>query len=379
MNRIHQSCIAAALIFSLVSTSYSNSHSVVIIGLDNAKHYHGSASKKYFIQAGAFSIEKNALAYQQSIQSRISAPVHINDLGRLKRVMIGPLASAAEVRETARMLDGSGKTHHRHHAAQKPVVHKPAPKPPVILKEKEVTGTVDKDGFLMAPVASGWFAGVYAGPAWGSHRTMFVDNNSDASAPFNLDTFTVNQVENPQGMLGVSAGYRWMREAQWMPVASLNFRYHHLFAHDVFGNVIPFSEPEFTNYTYGVDLSSNSYMAAGKLDLLRFNSLLPYVSGGIGVAYNKMNNYFEQPFPGVFPRESPAFAGGVNREFTWSLGFGLDYQFSPRTTVSAGYEYQSYGRFMSGFGVDAWGNRQLIQHSFYTNSLLLSMDYVFAD
>lgn len=375
MNWMHHSVIAVALICSVASTSsYSG---VVIVGLDKAQSYQGSSATEYFIQAGAFAVENNAIQYRRALRSKTSVPVNIDTRGRLHVVFIGPLRSAADVRSTAAALNTTNTRFGNKPVMAKAAVREPAP---VVLKEQKIIANVDKDGFLTPPTTSGWFIGINGGFAKSHNRTMFINNLQDIEPPFNLDTYMVRP-NNTQGMLGGSAGYRRSRETTWLPVIALSFRYNHLYSKNIGGDILLNSLEEFRDYNYDLNMLSNTYMAVAKLDVRRFDRLLPYVSAGIGAAYNRLQGYMERPLSQVItPRDNPPdFANNTNTEFTYSFGAGIDYQLTPLLTVSVGYEYQNYGNFQTGSGTGFWAGQHLQQRSFHTNSLLLSMDYVFAD
>jgi opacity protein-like surface antigen len=117
-------------------------------------------------------------------------------------------------------------------------------------------------------------------------------------------------------------------------------------------------------------------MIATKLNLIQFNQISPYVTGGVGVAFNRGANYSETALENVTPRVSPAFDNHTNTKFTYSVGAGLDWQVSPKLILSLGYQFQDLGSVSSGTGTGLWAGDALRSGSYRSSSVLFSTSYL---
>lgn len=89
--------------YALCLPSYAN-QDTYIYGVDNAKKIEGNAKKPFYIRAGSFSDKANAKRYQKVLRSKISYPVKFSYKTPFYLITIGPIDSAAKVRETANKI-----------------------------------------------------------------------------------------------------------------------------------------------------------------------------------------------------------------------------------------------------------------------------------
>jgi opacity protein-like surface antigen len=252
-----------------------------------------------------------------------------------------------------------------------PVMFKPKVlAPPVLRKPK---GYIDKDIITIVP-RSGMFVSAEIGIQKVDSETIIINNGSDFEAPYNTDIYTGGDSSN-QTSFGLTAGYRWRNENIWIPQYSLGLRYRHLFTNDINGQVIQYSLPEFTNYDYSLNMSSNALLLAGKIDVYKFNNIMPYLGLGLGMAFNH-SSYSEVALPGVTPRISPGFGNQTSSQFTYNLGAGLDVQVTPKLSLSIGYEFEHWGALNTGPGTVKWASQMLSQSSDASHALLFSLDYM---
>ena len=220
-----------------------------------------------------------------------------------------------------------------------------------------------------------WYIAAELGPQWSSiDKHITVDNGSGYPAPYNLDQYSTKTATQP--FIGFEGGYRWQKAGTWLPAYSLGLRYKHAFAKDIGLQITQYSLPEFTNYNYDWQISSDVVLAAAKLSLFKCGQLFPYLSGGVGVAFNHASKFSETALAGVTPRLSPLFHSRTRNEFAYTLGAGVDWQAYPQLIASLGYEFQDVGRAYSGYGVGTWDGNILNSGSYQSNSLLLRATYL---
>lgn len=202
-----------------------------------------------------------------------------------------------------------------------------------------------------------------------------VGNGSNFPSPRNEDRLTTKT--NTTGMIDVSLGELWARTSTWLPGYSLGLRYRYIANTNVGKQVVQFASPLFTNYKYHWEIGSQIATVQGKLDLFRYEAVMPYISAGVGVGFHSTSKFSETPRPGITPRVSPGFASNTTGNFTYNLGAGFDFILCPTWNAFIGYEYQSLGTVYSGYGVNAWGTQRLKVSGYRTNSVLLGVNYLF--
>lgn len=328
------------LIFSSLP-SFSDTNKIVY-GLKAAQHLQSTAEKDIYIQVGSFFNLLNAQNRQEYIQSKINYPVEITNKKTFYSIRIGPIHSAEKVRAVASMLS----------------------------KEKSTPQSIQ-------PTQSNWFAFAAIGgqgPQFDS--AMHVNNGSSFAAPYNQDEYTVNH-DNFQPMVAVFAGKRWQRDSAWLPAYSIGARYESLFTTTVHGSISQYTLPEFKNYDYSWNIVSNLLFASAKVNLYQYKRFLPYITAGLGGAFNRMSNYEEKALPGVTPRFTPGFQDRSQTQLAYHLGAGLDVQLTQGMLVSLAYQYMNLGQIKSGYGTNTWSNQLLDLGSYRSNGLFLGATYVF--
>ncbi len=223
-----------------------------------------------------------------------------------------------------------------------------------------------------------WYVGMDAGwmQTHMNQNATTVQNGSDYPPPANVDQYSLNR---PHATLfDIQAGYRWNRDARWIPSYALALRYEHVFTTAITGMVTQYSDPDFTNYSYTSNVSSNVISLYSKLDFVRFNRLMLYVDLGVGISFNQNQGYSETALPNVIARYSPNYASRTNTQFAYNAGAGLEYIVTNNLIVSAGYSYQSFGNFSSGSGQNPnWGNTQIKLGRLNSNIGLIGISYLF--
>ncbi|MDR3441382.1 MAG: outer membrane beta-barrel protein [Legionella sp.] len=221
-----------------------------------------------------------------------------------------------------------------------------------------------------------WFIAVGAGeqyPTW--KNPIKVDNGSGFPAPYNQDLYATK--ERSAAVIALSLGRRWQTENFWLPSYSFGVFWQYLFRTNLGSSITQYSMPEFTNYKYTWELTSNLLLATAKINLVQYWKLSPYVNAGIGSSFNRTSDYKEQALPGVTARVSPRFAKFSTSEFSYNVGAGVDLQLTPQVIFSVGYNYQDLGKISSGSGKETWSNQSLNPGTYHSNEVLVSLSYLF--
>lgn len=221
-----------------------------------------------------------------------------------------------------------------------------------------------------------WYLSVLGGASYPNFdSSTTVNNNSGFVPPANQDIYTFKERSHP--IIGIAGGYRWNHSNYWLPNFSIDLTYENLLAENTGDTITQYSNPNFTNYTYRWNASSDIFLAMAKLNLVQLDILSPYILGGAGIAVNRATQYQEYPMPGLTSsRISAGYKSNVNYEFAYSLGLGLDFRTAPHYIVSVEYQYQNIGKFTSGPGGTTWSNASLNLGTYTSNSFLARLTYL---
>jgi len=110
------------------------------------------------------------------------------------------------------------------------------------------------------------------------------------------------------------------------------------------GDVWLFGLPQFDVLSYSYEIDHTRVMVEGKfLTTLGLNQTWhPYVSWGVGEAFNRASHYQETPIVDC-ALPSSAFADHKDNSFTWAVGIGVDYAIMPQVRVGFGYQFADLG------------------------------------
>ncbi len=377
MKKCFYTVFAFEVLLASITIGAKEAGAQTIFGFGMAQQFNQKSNNDYYIQAGSFTNKSRAVQYKYFLQSKTTYPVKMVKNNNFYRVVIGPIHRSSEVKRVGRLMSSSIKTKpiavgsHQNLRLRKT-------KPNYVEQAHKNLGIIKATTNLTsAHNAANWFVSVGGGAQYPQFNSNVVINNgSGFPTPFDQDIYSTS---NPnQGIIGVMAGRRWERDSQWFPSYSLGVLYQYFFEINAGGTVTQYSLPEFTNYTYNLNLSSNVVMAAAKLNLFEYaQKISPFINGGIGGAFNKSSGYNEIALPGVTPRQSPGFANNTTSQFAYMAGAGLDYKVNQQLIVSVGYNYSNLGNFSSGQGMQAWSGQSLNLGTYQSNDVFASISYLF--
>lgn len=219
-----------------------------------------------------------------------------------------------------------------------------------------------------------WYINLSAGVAQPKiPSVLLIDNGSDFDPPNNRDRYSTHWPNS--AMISAVVGRLWQRTEQFIPGYALGLRYQHVFTKDITGQVMQYSVPEFTNYEYNLGVLINTLSAYSKVELVRLGPVIPYINGGLGVSVNNSETYVEMSLPGITPRNSPAYAGKTRTQFTYDLGLGIDVVINPELMLTLGYEYQNFGKLITGAAQpSSWATQRLDLGTLNTNTFTVGLN-----
>ena len=166
------------------------------------------------------------------------------------------------------------------------------------------------------------------------------------------DAYPLSNNQSSTGMFGINGGYEWTG-ANWFPAIAFGLGlYSNLIDYRFNGQVNEMVEGDGTNTLYNYSFNGNSRRLMAEIQL---NWLLaqisPFVSFGVGAAWNRMNNYAEQAFNNTSYPPLPPFQTRTNNNTAYQAGAGVSTSFNftqtksdfPHERISVGYRYVNTG------------------------------------
>ncbi|MCX7114881.1 MAG: outer membrane beta-barrel protein [Gammaproteobacteria bacterium] len=144
------------------------------------------------------------------------------------------------------------------------------------------------------------------------------------------------------------------------------------------GDVWQDADPNFDNFTYTYNESQFRVALKGKLmanDWVAHQPVEPYVSGSVGVGFNRAFGYSAWPkiFEAVPP---PGFTDSTTTAFTYTVGAGIQKTLGTHWQAGLGYEFADWGASHLGAAPDQTLNGGLSLNHLYVNALQFTLGYV---
>jgi opacity protein-like surface antigen len=130
------------------------------------------------------------------------------------------------------------------------------------------------------------------------------------------------------------------------------------------------------NYNYSFNAISRQILAEGKLLYTIADTYHPYLTLGLGAAFNNAYSYTTNVPPNLtFTRQ---YADHTSKNFSYAVGFGLDMDITPDFRFGIGYRFADVGQVQLGnASIDTTSvNGTLSQMHLYNNQVLAQITYV---
>ncbi|MFI4918956.1 MAG: outer membrane protein [Legionellales bacterium] len=143
-----------------------------------------------------------------------------------------------------------------------------------------------------------------------------------------------------------------------------------------------------TYYHYSWRVQTQQVLAVAKLfttsklPILSQNDLYPYLSLGLGAAFNKAKQFSASPEGSGSFNVTPAFNSNSTSAFSYSLGLGVDTNIDPHLRVGLGYRFSSFGKAALGDGQVVFNQYKfpvpfsLDAHHAYANQIIAQLSYL---
>jgi opacity protein-like surface antigen len=132
-----------------------------------------------------------------------------------------------------------------------------------------------------------------------------------------------------------------------------------------------------TQLNYGYNVITRQVLLEGKFLTVLHQRYYPYVSLGVGEAFNNVSGY-QISTPALLTK-TPLYSAARNHSFAYRLGIGMDVELIPHVRMGLGYRFSDLGKINLGTALlnSIPINGILKQTHLYTNELLGQMSYIF--
>lgn len=235
-----------------------------------------------------------------------------------------------------------------------------------LLSGSVFAGTMDSLG--MEPDL-GWVVAFSAGPAWGGNgtaQTIYLtptikktyEPDSGNNVFFDGEFFAGVQGDlslTAQGQLGLA-------------IAGAS-------SATISGTIFDSAAPQFANHTYNYKLQHAHIAAKTKLLVDIGHWVVPWVSGSIGIGYNRASA-FNNTVVVDGAVINPDFTAHSQAGFTYTAGLGVQKALNEHWQIGVGYEFADWGKSSLNRAGTQTQNNGLSQNHFYTSAVLFNFTYL---
>ncbi len=141
------------------------------------------------------------------------------------------------------------------------------------------------------------------------------------------------------------------------------------------GDIWDDGSPEFNNHSYEYKIMHSHVAIKGKALMDNGNWFIPWISGSLGVGFNRAHDFVNTPF---FFEAKPMnnFANHTKTAFTYTIGAGVQKVLNQNWQVGIGYEFADWGKNGLGRAFEQTLNSGLAMNHLYTNAVLLNLTFI---
>lgn len=189
-------------------------------------------------------------------------------------------------------------------------------------------------------------------------------------------SYAIDNGNQSKGIFGAFGGVEFALNPMW--ALQLGVSYYQAGKFHPSGILTQGVDPQSSDqFAYGYNIQSRQVLAESKLLMNYRERFHPYISLGLGGAFNKASNYHV-----TYPRFltfTPKFEDASKTSFSYNLGAGLDFDVTSHIRVGVGYRFADLGKVSLGQGrIDTTPiNSTLNQSNFYTNQVLAQLSFLY--
>jgi opacity protein-like surface antigen len=141
------------------------------------------------------------------------------------------------------------------------------------------------------------------------------------------------------------------------------------------GDIWEDSDPNFNNFNYNYKVRHTHVALKSRLIDNSGFIVDPYVSGSIGVGFNRAYNFTTQ-VKTAGEVAAPPFGSNTTTTFVYTLGIGLQKSLTTHLQVGIGYEFADWGKTQLSRMPGQTQDQGLTLNHLYSNQVLFSLFYI---
>ena len=104
--------------------------------------------------------------------------------------------------------------------------------------------------------------------------------------------------------------------------------------------------------------------------------ITPWINAGVGLGFNRASDFFNQALIDEAVA-MPNFKNHTTTSITYTVGAGLQHNFTPACQIGLGYEFSNWGHSSLGTAPGQTLGKGLSFNHYYTNAVLMNVSYYF--
>lgn len=135
------------------------------------------------------------------------------------------------------------------------------------------------------------------------------------------------------------------------------------------------ADPSFDNYEYHYNIQHTHLAVQGKLLGELAQGWIPWVSVGLGLAWNNSHDFKNSPLIDEAV-STPNFGSNTETSFTYTVGLGLQKAFTDHWQVGMSYQFADWGKSQLDRAAGQTLSSGLELDHLYTNGVLFNLTYL---
>lgn len=140
------------------------------------------------------------------------------------------------------------------------------------------------------------------------------------------------------------------------------------------GQIWDDADSQFNNYIYGYHIQHGHVALKAKVFKDLEYSVLPWVSGSVGVGFNRSNGFYNVPTISQAVVQNN-FGNHTQTSFTYTVGAGLQKIINSNWQAGIGYEFADWGQSHLNAATGQTQGQGLSLNHLYTNGLMFNITY----
>lgn len=239
----------------------------------------------------------------------------------------------------------------------------------ILLASNALAGTLGE-----ASATGHFIAGLSAGPAWASanqSQTFYLQEDVQK-------TYTADNNRSAFASAELFAGWQRALPAHFLGQAILSqvgIAISGAGRAKLAGDIWEDADPDFNNFNYTYKVQHAAVAIKGRLIGHAGRFIEPYVSGSLGVGFNRAYDFTITPKI-VEEVAAPPFTSHTTTAFAYTVGAGLQKALTPQLHAAIGYEFADWGRSNLSRAAGQTLNQGLSLGHLYAQQLQLALFYI---